>query len=272
MFLLLAMVARAAPTCPASPAEFGAAIDDAERAFSGMDPVGLRHSVEDAEGEISCFVGPVAPLLAARLHRAEALRAFVDGDEAATRRALLAARVLDPTGEFSTKVVPVDHPIRALDPGVPKVAPASLVLPAPGSGSVYFDGHATLSRPADRPTVYQFIDPRGNTVQGDYLRPEITAPAYPPGMAAAAAPAVVKTTKSGHTSVPLAVVGGALLVGAGVTYALAGAAHAQFEDPATPRDEIEGLYGQTNGLVYTSIGLGAVGLGTGLTALVVAKW
>ncbi len=272
MLLLLANIALAAPTCPASPAEFGAAIDDAESAFGSMDPVGLRRSMTDAEGEIACFVGPVAPVLAARLHRAEALRAFVDGDEAAARRALLAARVLDPTGEFSTRVVPADHPIRKLDPGVPTVAPASVQVPAPGSGTTYFDGHATLARPADRPTVYQFVDPRGKTIQGDYLRPELATPAYPAGMAVVAAPVLTKPVKTRRTSVPLAVIGGALLVGAGVSYALAGASNAQFQDPETPKAEIEGLYGQTNALVYTTVGLGAVGLGTGLTALIVAKW
>lgn len=275
MWFFAVAVAQAQPTCPATVAEFSAAIDDAENAFASLDLAGLRASAADARGEIGCLPGAIPPILAARLHRVEALRAFADADEAGARRALLAARVLDPTGELPARVVPADHPIRKLDPGAQSQLPASVVVSAPTAGRVVFDGSVRLDRPSDRPTVLQLVDNRGAVTLGAYLWPEAPMPPYPISVATAPSASTSTATvkpRSGSISVPLAIVGGVGLAAAGVTYALAGGSHAEFVDPTTPVAEIPALYETTNTLVYASIACAAVGVGTGATAVIVGQW
>jgi hypothetical protein len=262
MLPLLVGVALAAPVCPASITEFTAAVDDAERSFVEMNAAAVNNSLDDAIAELSCTQSVVPPALAARLHRAMALRAFITGDEAGARRALYAAKVLDPAGDFSDTVVPPDHPLRALLPGAILGTPASVPAAAPASGTVYFDGRAGLARPSDRPAVFQLVDPRGDVRQGTWLSAEAPLPTY----------AVVTTAVRKRTSLPLAIAGGAALLAGGVTYGIAGATHARFEDLSTPRAELEGLSKQTNTLVFTSAALGALGLAGGVTAVIVGEW
>jgi hypothetical protein len=269
MWLLIVGSVFAAPVCPASAAEFSSALEDAEKAFARMDPLALTASLSDAEAELACTEGPLPPVAAARLHRVKALAHFVAGNEVEARRALYAARVLDPAGGYPASVVAADHPIHALEPA-PSAQPAPFVaVPAPASGTVSFDGHPGLQRPADRPTVYQITGPRGATLQGAYVVSDAALPPFP----TAALPTATRTVaRTPHTSVPLAIAGAVGLLGAGVTYGLAGASHARFEDPSTDLAAVPGLYRRTNTLVYTSVGLTAVGVAGGATALLVGKW
>lgn len=264
MFLFWAAVAAAAP-CPATTATVTAAVADAERAFADLDATGLGASLDAAVEGLACTDAPVPPVLAARLHRAQALRAFVAGDEAAARRALYAARVLDPVGDYPVGVVPADHPLRGLMANAVFGALPSVTVPAPPAGTVHFDGRATLERPSDRPTVYQLAGPSGVTA-GGWLAPETAFPAWSTPAAAPVAP------KPAKTSWILAGAGVASLVAGGITYGLAGASNAAFWDPATPDAEVPALYERTNTLVYLSAGLAGVGLAGGVGAVVAGQW
>lgn len=263
MFLLMIGAALAAPVCPATLSEFTAAVDDAERAFVEMNASGVTSSLDDAIAELSCTDTVVPPALAARMHRAMALRAFIGGDEAGARRALYAAKVLDPAGDYPDTVVPPDHPLRALLPGAILGTPASVPVTAPASGSLYFDGRVSLARPSDRPALFQLTDARGSVKQGSWLSAEAPMPKYD---------VVTTSAARKRTSVPLAIAGGAALLAGGVTYGVAGATFARHGDPATPLEEREGLYKTTNTLVFTSAALGALGLAGGITAVVVGEW
>lgn len=272
MLLLTVSLSLAAPTCPATPAELTAAVDDAEKAFASMDVTGLRSGVDDAVLEVACLSSVLPPVTAARLHRGVALRAFVTGDETGARRALLAARVLDPTGEYPTSVIPADHPLRKLDPGVPAVAPATISVTPPPAGLVYFDGHNRFDRPSDRPTAYQLIGSRGDSLAGAYLLPEDPMPAYPVSAVVATTTTTAPVEKKSHISIPLAIIGGLGLAGAGVTYFLAGESNNAFYEAGKTEEEIRAAYDQTNTMVYTSAALATIGVGTGVTAVVVGKW
>lgn len=273
MLLLTVSLSLAAPSCPATPAELTAAVDDAEKAFASMDITGLRSGVDDAVLEVACLSAVLPPVTAAKLHRGVALRSFVTGDESGARRALLAARVLDPTGEYPVSVIPADHPLRKLDPGVPAVTPATIAVTPPSAGLVYFDGHNRFDRPSDRPTAYQLIGSRGDSLAGAYLLPEDPMPAYPVSAVVATTTTTATTVeKKSHLSIPLAIIGGLGLAGAGVTYALAGESNKTFYEAGKTEDEIRAAYDQTNTMVYTSAALATIGLGTGVTAVVVGKW
>ena len=277
MLIFFASLALATPTCPATSAELAAAIDDAEKAFAAMDVAGLRSGIDDAVLEVACLTAPIPPVLAARLHRTVALRAFLTTDESGARRALLAARVLDPTGEYPSTVIPSDHPLRKLDPGATSVTPATITVPPPPSGLVYFDGHNRFERPSDRPTAYQLIGSRGDTLSGAYLLPEEPMPAYPIGNAPVpVAESTTSTTtvaaKKSHLSVHLSIMAGLGLAAAGVTYALAGDSNTTFYEEGQTEDEIRAAYDQTNTFVYISAACAAAGVGTGVAALVVGEW
>lgn len=262
MFLLMIGAALAAPVCPATLTEFTAAVDEAEHAFVEMNASGVTNALDDAIAELSCTESVVPPALAARLHRAMALRAFISGDEAGSRRALYAAKVLDPAGDYPDTVVPPDHPLRVLLPGAILGTPASVPVPAPATGSVHFDGRVSLARPSDRPALFQLTDARGTVKQGSWLSAEAPMPKY----------TTMTTEARKRTSVPLAIAGGAALLAGGVTYGVAGVTFARHGDPATPLEEREGLYKTTNTLVFTSAALGALGLAGGITAVVVGEW
>jgi hypothetical protein len=269
MLLLLLSQALAAPLCPASGAEVDATVAEAEAAFGQLDEGALTRALSDAMVEVACLREPIPPVVAARLHRAQALRAFVLGKDGEARRALHAATVLDPSGDFPLSLIPADHPIRGL-----RVAPAgqpaqSSVPPASDGLTVYFDGSATLSRPADRPTVFQVADAGGSMLQGQYLTADTALPPYARGPKTASA--TVQRPKP-RLSVPLAILGGAAVLAGGAAYAGAGVSHAAFEDPETRVSELEGLRDRTNTLVYASAGLVGVGVASGLGAVVVASW
>lgn len=265
MFLLLAASVLAAPVCPASVAEVTAAVADAEQAFVRLDRTGLDRSLADAAAELACMTSPIPPTLAARLHRAKALAAFVAGDEPGARRALYAARVVDPVGDYPSGLLPADHPLRGLLVNAVLGTPASAPIPAPAQGSVWFDGRISLSRPSDRPTVFQRTGPKGEVVDGAWLSPDEALPTFDLAKSEAA-------TKAVGPSVFLASGAGAALVASGVTYGLAAVANARFRDPATPDEDIPGIYQTNNTLVYTSVGLGALAVAGGVGAVVVGRW
>jgi hypothetical protein len=279
MLLLLTTLAHAAPVCPATATELDATAAEAESAFAQMDAAALAGALSDALAEVACMREPIPPVVAARVHRARALAAFVDGNDTEARRALYAAHVLDPAGDLPASAAPPDHPIRELLPRA-TTSPSTATVPAPSSGyTVYFDGSATLSRPSDRPTVFQLGNARGEVVQGQYLPPEAVMPPYARGTAevsgvSAARPdrAAERSAAPMRASLPLAVVGGTALVAGGVTYALATAARADFDDPTTPLDELDALRDRTNSLVHVSGGLAGLGVACGLSAVVVGRW
>jgi len=273
MWLLMVGSVLAAPVCPASAAQFSRVLDSAEQAFAQMDPGALTAALADAEAELGCTEGPLPPVAAARLHRVQALAHFVAGDEVEARRALYAARVLDPAGGYPASVIAADHPLHALEPAPSSQPPPFVTVAPPPSGTAAFDGHPGLQRPADRPTVYQVTGPKGATLYGAYVASDAALPTLPRlDETKAAGRTTARATGTARTSLPLAIVGAAGLLGAGVTYGLAGVSHARFEDPDTARADVPGLYERTNTLVYTSVGLTAVGVAGGATALLVGKW
>lgn len=285
MLLVLLSAASAAPVCPATVAELNAALDEAEAAFVKLDAVGLRAGWMDAAAEVGCLQVSIPPVVAARLHRAGALRAFVDGDEAAARRSMLAARVLDPSGTFPAALLPADHPLRALDPGAGPHVAATIAVRPPPVGTLSFDGQASLYRPSDRPTAMQVLGPDGATVQGAYLWPE--EPLGPwtsedPRRAGAERapprdPPAAEARSGGRLTRPLAITSAVSLVLAGAAYTVSELSYRSVldeveADPSVSRETTDPALRRHQRFFPMAVGLGGVGALTGLGAVATWVW
>ena len=77
---------------PVAPADWGAHLDAAERAFSSLDEVSFDRTMEEAGLDLACLSAPLSPAQAARYHRLVGLRLYVRDDEASASLAFAAAR------------------------------------------------------------------------------------------------------------------------------------------------------------------------------------
>lgn len=263
MFLALVSAAHAACSATQLEAQLGAA----ERALTNVDLAGLRAATASALESVACVDTPLSPALAARVHRATGLRAFFDKDPDAATAAFAAARAADAAITLPDAWLPSAHPVRKAWTSAEGAAPGVSELSVPAEGTLVFDGREVLERPVARPTVAQWrVDDEVRA--GGYLWPQDPMFDYPLAGATERATARVE----GGPNVPLLVASGALLVGAGVAYALAYDAHQRWADPATPTAEIDELRGLNNGLFVTSVVAGSLGAAGGVAAFAVGEF
>lgn len=266
--LPLLLVSAALAACPADPLVVSATLDRAEDAFAELDATRFRAEIDQALQDVDCLSSRADAALAARLHRARGLRAFIDGDEGAARAAFAAARAADPAYAFPDAFIPLNHPIRALyhDPGV---AYAPVAVAEPAEGSLEFDGVRSMTRPGSWPSVVVWRDASGAVRQSAWLEPGEPLFAYP-GTTGVSARGSTRST--GHPSRTLAIAAGASTLMGGGLLGAAKLSADRFWDPATPDGELEGLRTRTNTLTYGAAGLGALALGAGVGAVVVGRW
>lgn len=267
MFALFVAVAAAA--CPATSADVQTALEDAEVAFGGMDLAAFRAATDRATEEVGCLSDALPRSLAARLHRAEGLRAFVDNDVVKATAAFASARAIEPRYEFPEALVPAEHPVRERyvqqDPG----SGGEKVLAAPADGQIEVDGRPGAARPSARPVVAQWVKGDGSIPASAYLWPETPMFPYPVGSAGEAKEV---STRKARTSIPLAIGAGVAAAAAGGTWLVSNAAHgAYYGDEVTPKD-LETLRSTTNTYFFTSVGTGIAAVGLGVGAVVVGKW
>lgn len=259
MLLLWIGLARAAEAdCPA-PVDTGdleRAVAEAEAAFASLEVEALKAATDRLHALLPCLVDPLTRQLAADVHRYLGVRAFGDRDPAAPTY-FAAARAIDPDRRFPPSLVPAGNPLleawTAIDPATRTVEHA----PPPAAGTLQFDARTTLERPTSWPTLFQRLDADGAVVETAYLLPADPLPAYPvaepspPRPPRARGPLLAGAVAAGVTTAAL--------------YGLAGASHAAFEDPTTPRRDLGRLRDRTNGLVVASAvgALATVSLGIG---------
>lgn len=120
---LAAFAAQAAGPCADDPhAELEAAVAAIDEAYSLVDEAAFDRASKVVDASVSCLEAPPPPSTLARLHRTMALISFVNGQMRAARRALAAARLVDPAWRLDEKSFPEGHPYRdiwtaATDPG-----------------------------------------------------------------------------------------------------------------------------------------------------------
>jgi hypothetical protein len=262
MVVILAMLGAAwasegACAAPASLAELDARMAAAEAAWLALDLGGFRSAADDLAGLVPCVDEALGRERAALVHRLQGMRAFVQDDTQRAELAFAASRRLQPGVALDERLAPAQHPIRRHYAALPIDDLGELRIEA--SGTWLVDGTPSPTRPTRLPTIVQRAQPgegAGAVSQGWYLWPgeELVLP----------------TAQAGPGRW-LALGGGVAVVAAGGSYLGAVLAHRRYDDPSTPRADLDGLRSTTNALVITSAGLATAGLGLGVASLTV-EW
>jgi len=180
MFFLLLTRLAAAQTCsePLHVHEIADAMADAERAYAALDEVGFRDRTNALTGILlPCVADPLPPDLVSRHHRLMAMQLAMVGDEPGSIAAIEASKAVHETESLPASLLPAAHPLRDAYEAF-EASPSTRRVPEPRSGSITFDGTNTRSRPRHHPTVVQFFDGRGVSVQTRYLAPGDPLPPY----------------------------------------------------------------------------------------------
>lgn len=241
MILLAGLVYGACPA-PGEAAALRQAEVEAVGAMAALDDAAFEAAVERARGTLACLEAPVSPVAAAAWHRTEALAAFAAGDAAGARAALRAALAIDPDGRLPEVVAPKGG---ALD----LLAEEARAAGAPKRGrraDVWFDGEKGAGRPLEVPTILQAHD----------------AGAWTTRVLAADEPWAPPPWRLERRAVPVLVVSGAAVAGAGALYAVSAVSRSAYDDldDPVPTSDLPALQARTNGALVGSAALGALGL------------
>ena len=253
--LFTSTVASADCTFRTSAAELATALQAAEGAYATLDLGEFQRAMTDVDLVVPCLEEPVTPSLAAGLHRVRGLGRYAEGDEDAAAAALATARVLDPAHSYSEDVLPKGFELRELYESLPTDAePAGVKLPRPRDGTLVVDGAEERVRPPDRSILFQRTGEDGLVVETRYLTPSDPVPWYP-----------------GARKRQTALLAGsaATAVAAGVLYGLAWSSRGALQDvdPSWTDADLTAIQARTNGLLFASIGVGAVAAGGAGAAL-----
>lgn len=262
----LAFAERAEASCaaPSHDADLEHALATAESAYVALDGETFDASMTRASTVLPCLAEALTPTLAAHYHRLEALRRYAILDEQGAGEAVRAARVVDPGYTFSDEVLPPDHPLRQQYTAASTSDSVTSPSPRPLDGALLFDGRATVRRPGNRATVFQFVDDAGIPTTTVYLLSKDPLPSYPTGQnaEAAAGGSAVRTALFG--------VGGASLLASGALYGLAWSTHKPFFDTSDndiTLDELKTLQKRSRtwtALSGVTLGIAVGAAGTGL--------
>lgn len=267
----LGFVHEAAAACPATERDVRAEGERARAAFRAMDADALQRSAEALDAATACLGEVPSGETAALVHEAFGLDAFVRGDTDAAAFAFAAARAADPAWKPDPRGLPPGHPVYAL---VERYDPATLArrsLRPPARGELVFDGRPTLRRPLEAPALAQWVID-GDVASSRYLwadTPMVPYDVAASGSGAGAEPA--RTASRRGRSVPWWIGAGAGLALSGGSLALAVETRGRWASSDDPV-EVERLYGQNHAWTAASVGLGVVGVGCGVGALVTTSW
>ena len=272
--LLLSLAIGAEGDCPNPTREQSIrdTLDDAYGALEALDITAFVASATALDETLPCLADPLSPKLIAEIHRTKGIRAFGEREAEAAGLMWAAARSIDPSYRFPYNLIPDGNPIREAYLQVDVSERTVESLEPPSTGDLRFDGYSTVDRPASFPTVVQYVRPDGGVAFSRYLQPSDTVPDYPtgppppgpktpvpvvpmPSPQPVPAPQPVTTTRRSARA-PLWFAAGLTAVASGITYGIAGTTKAEFEDPATPDADLDGLRSRANTLVIVS-GFGA---------------
>ncbi|MBM4364981.1 MAG: hypothetical protein FJ102_02120 [Deltaproteobacteria bacterium] len=257
--LLLSLAAEAACPVQRTNAELREALDEVDRTW-GVDPAAFEAAIATERAMLPCMGRVVDTTLAARLHRAEGLAAFLARDLDTARRAFAAARAADEAITLPPEMAPEGGPLREAWSALPAVSYDQKLTRAEVGVGVYTDGvwrhdgrygGGDLA-PLDRPFVAQRLRDTEIVAWTVYAQSPADLPVLETEPQARAAWA---WWASGGT----AIAGGALL---GAAYA-ADANYRQSTDIPTADQQREVV----NGLAAASAGLGTLALGFGVVAV-----
>lgn len=139
MWVWLVLVAADA-SCERTAAseEVGGKLDAALASLEDGDLARFEEDLALVELGVECLAAPVAPEMAARLHRFWGIRAFAHGDTALARGHFVTSRALEP--ETPLPVYPAAHPIQSAYTA--SLEPVPLRVQGPRGAELFVDGTA----------------------------------------------------------------------------------------------------------------------------------
>jgi len=140
-----------------------------ETAFVTADDDRLLEQLAWLQTSMPCVKEPIPASIAASLHRIIGLQGFVDRDMPQLRAAFAAARILEPSYQFS--MLPPMHPVVTYFKESPTEPGRLQQLSQPYRGYFLFDGERGSARPAERATLVQRATDDGVIQQTVYLLP-----------------------------------------------------------------------------------------------------
>ena len=243
------------------PSELSQQMSLAEAAYINLEAEDFAQHLAGVRADVACLSEPLNDAQATALFRLEALSAFLGRDQETAKVAFWAVLGISPNYSLSPSLAPEGHPLQAwffeaFETQNPLTAP----LAAPRRGTVWIDGRpAQGTVPLGRPYLFQWVDEDGVLAISTVVAPGQTLPDYPAAGGARLDPR-------------WAIAAGTATVVAGGAWLLARRGEQDFNDPATPTAELEGLRTRTNALSATSMGVGVVAVGAGAAAVLVRVW
>jgi hypothetical protein len=170
--------------CPSTDWTVSTLALEVEQAFIARRALDLRSAISELGGAVACLDEAISPETAAAVHRAYAMVALSQGDEAAATAALQAALTAEPTWEPTIELAPPASDLAmSIDWAQVGQRPTHTTLTTSSGLALRLDGAPSWRRPDQLPVVLQLIDREGRPILSDYLLPD--AP-LPDGVASAA--------------------------------------------------------------------------------------
>ncbi len=237
---------------PLSPDGLDQRLEAAERDLGDLDSDAFLADTADLDKQVACLDAPVDAKLAARIHRAFALRSYLGREESQARVTLVSSKAVDPNYVFPFWLLPERHELRDIYAEVPDDRPMLPVLPAK-RGELRFDGVPVDDRPQLHPAVVQVLDNEGKVLRSEWVRATDVLPEYDE-----ARPVLPRLAGSARTvRTTLLVTAASTAVLAGASYGVAGIANGRFNN-TTSRDTVLSSQRLANTMVTTSAISGGV--------------
>jgi hypothetical protein len=277
---LLAAAAAAPCTSAMSRAALQQRLAAAELAFDSLDEAGLAAGLADARATLLCLGEPLTSDESARWLRLEGLAAFLAGDGDLAALAFASARQLQPEAPVRRDGVPADHPLAEAYQRL--AAPPCGARPLPDLGGPARWNGGEIWFPC-LPGALQILDGQGRPTRTLMLAagdeplpaPPPTFPVEPPppDPVFAGVPAAPEATPAaGHASRWLAGSAAGALIGSAALYTVSWHRRERFWEEPAEEEALRALRGQVNLCWGAATGVGAIGLGLGVGALVVGRW
>lgn len=176
-FVVLFLPSAHAAACPEDPAALAEAQSrQVLGAYDRADGGALVEAATALDFAVGCLTEPLSPGIAVEVHRAKALIAFYEGDEAGSVRSWAAVRVLDPTVSPEPIRWPETHPMWRLYAEAGDTSSERVTLERHPPGGWVVDGEPRDDVPRFRGFLLQGLGASSELVHSAYHYTEATVP------------------------------------------------------------------------------------------------
>lgn len=173
--LLLTAPATAAAAydhCPSTDWAVSTIALEVEQAYIARKALDLRSAMSDLTGAVGCLNHAISPETAAAVHRAAALVALSQNDDAGATAAMQAALMAEPGWVPSPELAPPASELAmTIEWAQVGQLPTYSTLSTSSGLGLRLDGVPSWRRPDQLPVVFQLIDREGHPIHSAYLRP-----------------------------------------------------------------------------------------------------